>query len=57
MLCVLAATLDEYGANDPHWRQGQLHSAYSGVSGCAVQAAMGRTRTVLMGALPEGVRC
>ena len=57
MLCVLAATLDEYGANDPHWRQGQLHSAYSGVSGCAVQAAMRRSRTALMGALPGEVRC
>ena len=57
MLCVLAATLDEYGAKDPHRRQGQLHSADSAVSGCAVQAAMSRTRAVLMGALPEGVRC
>ena len=50
MLCVLAATLDEYGAKDPHRRQGQSHSAYSAVGGCAVQAAMSRTRTALMGA-------
>ena len=57
MLCVLAATLDEYGAKIPHRRQEQLHSAYSAVSGCAVQAAMSRTRTALMGGLPEGVRC
>ena len=57
MLCVLAATLDESGAKDPQRRQGQLHSAYSAVSGCAVQAAMSRTRTALMGALPEEVRC
>ena len=57
MLCVLAATLDEYGAKDPHRRQWQLHTAYSAVSGCAVQAAMSRTRTALMGALPERVRC
>ena len=35
MLCVLAATLDESGAKDPQRRQGQLHSAYSAVSGCA----------------------
>ena len=57
MLCVLAATLDGYGVKDPHQRQGQLHSADSAVSGCAVQAAMSRTRAALMGALPEGVRC
>ena len=57
MLCVLAATLDEYGAKDPHRRQRQFHSAYSAVSGCAVQAAMSRSRTALTGAPPEGVRC
>ena len=57
MLYVLAATLDEYGAKDPHRPQGQLHSAYSTVSGGAVQATMSRTRRALMGALPEGVRC
>ena len=27
MVCVLAATLDKYGAKDRHRRQGQLHSA------------------------------
>ena len=57
MLCVLAATLDEYGAKDPHRRQGRLHSADSAVSGCAVQAAMSRSPSALMGALPEGVSC
>ena len=36
MLCLLAATLDESGAQDPQRRQEQLHSAYSAVSGCAV---------------------
>ena len=48
MLCVLAATWDEYSAKDPHRRQGRLDSAYSAVSGCAVQAAMSRSRTALM---------
>ena len=57
MLCVLAATLDKYGAKDPHRRQGQLHSAECAVSGCAVRATMSRTRAALMGALPEGVMC
>ena len=51
MLCVLAATLDESGAKDPQRRQGQLHSAYSAVSRCAVQAAMSRSRTEIMGRL------
>ena len=57
MLCVLAATLDQSGAKDPQWRQGQLLSAYSAVSGCAVQAAMSRSGTELMGAPAVGVRC
>ena len=57
MLCVLAATLDESGAKDPQRRQGQLHSAYSAVSGCAVQTVMSRGRTEIMGAPPAGVRC
>ena len=57
MLCVLAATLNESGAKDSQRRQGQLHSAYSAVSGCAVRAAMSRSRTEIMGAPPAGVRC
>ena len=57
MLCVLAAMLDESGAKDPQRRQGQLHSAYSTVGGCTVQAAMSRSRTEIMGAPPAEVRC
>ena len=53
MLCLLAATLDEYGAKDPYGRQGQVNSAYSAVNGCAVQAAMNRSSTALMGAPEE----
>ena len=57
MLCVLAAKWDESGAKDPRRRQGQLHSAYSAVGGCAVQAAMSRSRAEIVGAPPAGVRC
>ena len=57
MLCVLAATLDEYGAKDSDGHQGQVNSAYSAVNGCAGHAGMSGSSTALMGAPPEGVRC